>query len=118
MSSSSAARWRTPGATQRWDSLRLLTPNWMTRLPGHAYPGDDPDGYLAVPEVVGLLVDYARVAAPVLTGTTVTSVRPHGRATGWAPTGAPGTRGPSWWRPARPLSPATPAVPLPPGSPP
>ena len=22
--------------TQRWDSLRLLTPNWMTRLPGYA----------------------------------------------------------------------------------
>ena len=29
-----AHSWR----TQRWDSLRLLTPNWMTRLPGHAYP--------------------------------------------------------------------------------
>ena len=34
-----AHSWR----TQRWDSLRLLTPNWMTRLPGHAYAGDDPD---------------------------------------------------------------------------
>ena len=29
--------------TQRWDSLRLLTPNWMTRLPGHAYRGADPE---------------------------------------------------------------------------
>ena len=37
-----AHSWR----TQRWDSLRLLTPNWMTRLPGFAYRGDDPDGYL------------------------------------------------------------------------
>ena len=27
-----AHSWR----TQRWDSLRLLTPNWMTRLPGYA----------------------------------------------------------------------------------
>ena len=35
-----AQAWR----TQRWDSLRLLTPNWMTRLPGYAYHGDDPDG--------------------------------------------------------------------------
>ena len=26
-----ANSWR----TQRWDSLRLLTPNWMTRLPGY-----------------------------------------------------------------------------------
>ena len=93
-----AHSWR----TQRWDSLRLLTPNWMTRLPGHAYSGADPDGYLAVPELVGLLGDYAG-PAPVLTGTTVTSVRPHGQGYGWAPTGAPGTRGPSWWRPARPL---------------
>ena len=28
-------RWR----TARWDSFRLLTPAWMTRLPGHAYRG-------------------------------------------------------------------------------
>ena len=38
-----ANSWR----TQRWDSLRLLTPNWMTRLPGYAYRGTDPDGYLS-----------------------------------------------------------------------
>ena len=43
-----AHSWR----TQRWDSLRLLTPNWMTRLPGYAYRGDDPDGYLAATDVV------------------------------------------------------------------
>ena len=29
---------------ERWDSLRLLTPNWQCRLPGYAYEGDDPDG--------------------------------------------------------------------------
>lgn len=69
-----ANSWR----TQRFDSLRLLTPNWMTRLPGHRYRGDDPDGYLTVPEVVDLLDTYAKeVAAPVLTGTTVTAVRPE-----------------------------------------
>ena len=33
-----AERWR----TERWDSLRLLTPNWMSRLPGWAYRGPDP----------------------------------------------------------------------------
>jgi putative flavoprotein involved in K+ transport len=70
-----AHSWR----TQRWDSLRLLTPNWMTRLPGFAYRGDDPDGYLEAPEVVQLIEDYAaESAAPVRTGTTVTSVRPDG----------------------------------------
>jgi putative flavoprotein involved in K+ transport len=68
-----AHSWR----TQRWDSLRLLTPNWMTRLPGHAYRGHDPDGYLTMPEVVGLLEEYA-TGAPVLTGVTVTSVRAFG----------------------------------------
>ena len=67
-----AHSWR----TQRWDSLRLLTPNWMTRLPGFAYRGDDPDGYLGAPEVAALLEDYAAAsAAPVLTGTAVTAVQ-------------------------------------------
>ncbi len=65
-----AHAWR----TQRWDSLHLLTPNWMTRLPGHAYPGPDPHGYMGVPQLVGLLTDYAR-PAPVLTATAVTAVR-------------------------------------------
>src|SRR5271166_5703522 len=37
-----ANSWR----TQRWPSLRLLTPNWQTRLPGHPYAGDDPDGFM------------------------------------------------------------------------
>src|SRR6185369_5292165 len=36
-----ANSWR----TERWDSLRLLTPNWQSRLPGYGYEGDDPDGY-------------------------------------------------------------------------
>jgi putative flavoprotein involved in K+ transport len=68
-----ANSWR----TQRWDSLRLLTPNWLSRLPGYSYQGDDPDGYLTAPEVVQLIDEYAKVtAAPVQTGTTVTSVRP------------------------------------------
>ena len=67
-----AHSWR----TQRWDSLRLLTPNWMTRLPGYAYRGDDPDGYLAAPDVVELIERYAKEsAAPVRANTTVTSVR-------------------------------------------
>ena len=67
-----ANSWR----TERWDSLRLLTPNWQCRLPGYAYAGDDPDGFMAMPEVVDFLTGYAKdIAAPVHTGTTVTSVR-------------------------------------------
>ena len=38
-----ANSWR----TERWDSLRLLTPNWLARLPGWSYQGDDPDGYMS-----------------------------------------------------------------------
>lgn len=66
-----ASSWR----TRRWDSLRLLTPNWMTRLPGYAYLGDDPDGYLRAREVADLLEGYGRaVGAPVRRHTTVTGV--------------------------------------------
>jgi putative flavoprotein involved in K+ transport len=66
-----ANSWR----TERWDSLRLLTPNWQCRLPGHAYEGDDPDGFMTVSDVVDVIATYAKaVAAPVHTGTTVTSV--------------------------------------------
>ena len=25
---------------ERWDSLKLLTPNWQSRLPGYQYAGD------------------------------------------------------------------------------
>jgi putative flavoprotein involved in K+ transport len=71
-----ANSWR----TQRWDSLRLLTPNWMTRLPGYAYRGDDPDGYLTASETAQLIADYAKeIAAPVRANTTVISVRPADR---------------------------------------
>lgn len=62
--------------TQRWDSLRLLTPNWQSRLPGLCYGGDDPDGYMTMPEVVEFISGYARlIDAPVLTGAAVASVR-------------------------------------------
>jgi putative flavoprotein involved in K+ transport len=61
---------------ERWDSLRLLTPNWQTRLPGRGYEGADPDGFMATAEVVDFISGYARaVDAPVQCETTVTSVR-------------------------------------------
>ena len=61
---------------ERWDSLRLLTPNWQSRLPGHRYDGPDPDGYMTMGEVVEFIERFAEVArAPVRTGVNVTSVR-------------------------------------------
>ena len=61
--------------TERWDSLRLLTPNWQSRLPGFAYDGDDPDGFMDVSEVITFIEQYADViSAPVQTRTKVTSV--------------------------------------------
>ena len=61
---------------ERWDSLRLLTPNWQNRLPGQRYDGADPDGYLTMGEVVEFIDRFAALSrAPVRTGTTVTSVR-------------------------------------------
>ncbi|MEJ7800562.1 MAG: NAD(P)-binding domain-containing protein, partial [Ilumatobacter sp.] len=66
-----ANSWR----TERWDSLRLLTPNWMTRLPGGAYRGADPDGFMSSDEVVALLDDYGSAcSAPILTNTVVERV--------------------------------------------
>lgn len=68
-----ANSWR----TERWDSLRLLTPNWQSRLPGYGYQGDDPDGFRTMPEVIEFIDRYAEViSAPVQTNTNVTSVRP------------------------------------------
>ncbi len=61
---------------ERWDSLRLLTPNWQSRLPGLRYEGPDPDGYMTAGEVIELIEHFAKVSrAPVRTGVNVTSVR-------------------------------------------
>src|SRR4051794_5885502 len=67
-----AERWR----SERWDSLRLLSPNWMTRLPGWSYQGSDPDGFMPASDFARYLQGYAAASvAPVRTGTTVQSVR-------------------------------------------
>ena len=67
-----AQRWR----SQSWDSLHLLTPNWMTRLPGFQYDGNDPDGFMSIPELIAFFERYASSsAAPILTETTVQSVQ-------------------------------------------
>jgi putative flavoprotein involved in K+ transport len=70
-----AERWR----HERWSSMRLLTPNWMTRLPGWCYDGHDPDGYMTATEVVGYLERYGRsFGAPVEAETSVVAVESGG----------------------------------------
>src|SRR5215207_6313109 len=66
-----AQRWR----SQSWDSLHLLTPNWMTRLPGFQYGGNDPDNFMSVPELIAFFERYAVCSeVPVLTDTAVQRV--------------------------------------------
>lgn len=62
--------------TERWDSLKLLTPNWQSRLPGYAYEGEDPDGFRTMPETIRFIERYAEtLSAPIRTHTVVRSVR-------------------------------------------
>lgn len=62
--------------TRRWDSFRLVSPNWLNRLPGGWYDGPDPDGFLDSAEMVDYLEAYAgSFAAPVRTGQAVTRLR-------------------------------------------
>lgn len=62
--------------TERWNSLRLLTPNWQSRLPGYGYEGEDPDGYRTMPETIAFIERYAElISAPVQSHTNVTSVQ-------------------------------------------
>ena len=66
-----ANSWR----NERWDSLKLLTPNWQTRLPGYYYAGKNPNGFMSMNELVNFMENYAEHSnAPVRTNTMVTSV--------------------------------------------
>lgn len=70
-----AERWR----RERWDSFRLLTPNWMTRLPGFAYDGPDVDGFMTASELIAFFERYARsFPAPVETATSVDAIEALG----------------------------------------
>jgi putative flavoprotein involved in K+ transport len=58
-----------------WDSFCLVTPNWTMSLPGAAYTGDDPEGFVARDEVVRYLQRYAsNFGAPVREGVGVDSL--------------------------------------------
>ncbi|MEM6679370.1 MAG: NAD(P)-binding domain-containing protein [Pseudomonadota bacterium] len=61
--------------TARWDSLRLLTPNWANGLPSAPYWGPNPHGFMAVSELLERFDRYAQlIAAPLETGVTVEAV--------------------------------------------
>jgi putative flavoprotein involved in K+ transport len=65
-----AAAWRS-----RWDSFTLITPNWMTRLPGAEYQGDHPDSFMLKDDVVAYFETYVeRFELPIKYGYTVKSV--------------------------------------------
>ena len=69
-----AERWR----SERWDSLHLLTPRWMTRLPGWRYRGPAQEGFMPAAELVGHLERYAVASGtPLVLGDEVHDVSAH-----------------------------------------
>ncbi|GAA3651984.1 MSMEG_0569 family flavin-dependent oxidoreductase [Microbacterium marinilacus] len=59
----------------RWDNFTLVTPNWHCRLPGYAYDGPEPDGFMTRDEVHAWVRGYAgSFDAPVAEGVAVTGV--------------------------------------------
>ena len=80
-----AERWR----NERWASLRLLSPNWMTRLPGFSYTGPSLTGFMSRDEITAFLKRYARHSgAPVREYCEVLAVtRQDGLFTVWTTDG-------------------------------
>jgi putative flavoprotein involved in K+ transport len=61
---------------RRWDAFTLVTPNFQCRLPGFAYDGDEPDGFMTRAEVEAWLGRYrARFDPPVHEGVDVLGLR-------------------------------------------
>jgi putative flavoprotein involved in K+ transport len=60
-------------ADTRWDNFTLVTPNWHCKLPGYAYNGADPDGFMTRDQVVEWLAGYPPTFGP--------PVREHARVT-------------------------------------
>ncbi len=58
--------------TQRWDSFRMNTPNVLTVMPGSAYEGPDPEGFMTSRDFLAHLEAFAaRHALPVETDSPV-----------------------------------------------
>lgn len=64
-----------PAWRSRWESFSLVTPNWMFRLPGAEYHGDDPDGFLVRDDLVARFETYIeQLDPPIRYETQVRSV--------------------------------------------
>jgi len=60
---------------RRWESFCLVTPNWQCRLPGFAYGGDDPHGFMERDEVARFIERYAEsFDPPLVKGADVTDL--------------------------------------------
>lgn len=60
---------------QRWDTFCLVTPNWQCRLPGYAYSGDDPHGFMVKSEIIEFVENFkAAFDPPVREGVEVVSL--------------------------------------------
>jgi putative flavoprotein involved in K+ transport len=71
-----AQTWR-----NRWDSFCLVTPNWTMQLPGYAYDGEDPDGFMPRDAIVASFERYAAACdLPVREGVEVRSIAPRDSA--------------------------------------
>lgn len=69
-------RWR----GERRPGLRLLTPAWMTRLPGMTPPDAHPESFLPISAFADQLDRYAADhEAPILAGCAVEAVERHGK---------------------------------------
>lgn len=74
-SSRVAENWR----SQRWDTFCLVTPNWQCQLPGFAYQGPDPDGFMVKEEIVDYIESYRAFFNPtVIFNSPVISLSKHG----------------------------------------
>jgi len=66
-----AETWR----SRRWDSFCLVTPNWAVKLPGTAYAGTDPDGFMSIAELIAFFESWAEsFNAPVQESSPVSSL--------------------------------------------
>jgi putative flavoprotein involved in K+ transport len=54
------------GWQDRWNSFRLVTPNWTASFPGDPFRGADPDAFMPRDAIVARVADYATaIDAPV-----------------------------------------------------